>query len=162
MPVYGIMYGNPRVQRHRRYGTVLGALTLLFLFRVVAQLVTYGYPVPLLPAFDAWHSGVIPYPLLVLSQVLILWLMARATMRISMGQVVPNRVTAKRLLLAGGIYAAVMLARLGLGLTVLDHSEWFTHWLPAVFHLVLATFLLVLGGYHQTSSTPVIETHARR
>lgn len=131
------------------YSSALAVLASLFVFRIVAQLVTLWLPVSFLPPFESWHSNVLPYPLLVLSQVLILGLMLRATVRIHTGRMSPQPETAKWFLIAGGVYGASMLARLALGLTALSESNWFSHWLPTLFHIVLASFLLVLGLFHR-------------
>ena len=50
-------------------------------------------------------------------------------------------------ILAGAVYFALMAARLILGLTILSSSVWFATWIPAVFHLVLASEVLLVGGY---------------
>jgi hypothetical protein len=48
-----------------------------------------------------------------------------------------------------------MLARLILGLTIYHESRWFTSYLPTVFHLVLASWLLAYGHFHyKYSSAP--------
>ena len=59
--------------RHARW---LWALTALFVVGVVAQpLALVAPPGSLLPAFDSWDGGVLPYPLLLAFQVVILvWL----------------------------------------------------------------------------------------
>ena len=47
----------------------------------------------------------------------------------------------------GGVYFAVMAFRLVAGLTFLADVEWFSHTLPALFHVVLTTFILLFGHY---------------
>jgi hypothetical protein len=48
-----------------------------------------------------------------------------------------------------------MLARLVLGATVLSSQRWFARPLPTIFHIVLATYLLLCGHYHlRFGSTP--------
>ncbi|HNK14812.1 MAG TPA: hypothetical protein PLZ20_09620, partial [Nitrospira sp.] len=56
----------------RSYGLWLLGLLLLFLFRVLAQMIQLVAPVAVLPPFHAWQSGALPYPVLVGVQVLIL------------------------------------------------------------------------------------------
>lgn len=48
----------------------------------------------------------------------------------------------------GGIYFTTMLVRLVLGLTILSTNRWFSSILPTMFHLVLASYLLVYGHFH--------------
>ena len=50
---------------------------------------------------------------------------------------------------AGALYFAVMAVRLVLGLSVLSHSGWFSTWIPTVFHLVLASKLMLIGAYQR-------------
>jgi hypothetical protein len=49
----------------RHYAYVLLLLLCLFAFRVGAQLVQVWHPVDFLPPYAAWHSGAVPYILLV-------------------------------------------------------------------------------------------------
>jgi hypothetical protein len=51
-------------------------------------------------------------------------------------------------LIMASIYFIAMLSRLVLGLTMLGEYRWFTSYLPAFFHLVLASFLLLYGHFH--------------
>ena len=132
----------------RRYAVVLGLLLLAFLFRVVSQLVQLWRPVAWLPPFEAWHSGALPYPILVLAQILILAVGLWCIVRIAQGRMRPNSSAGRVLLVLGWIYFAVMAVRLVLGLTVLDHVRWFHAPLPSFFHLVLASIVLTLASFH--------------
>jgi len=60
----------------------------------------------------------------------------------------PKRKWARWLLGLGAIYFAAMAFRLAAGLTFLADSAWFATTLPAIFHVVLAGFVLSLGHYH--------------
>jgi hypothetical protein len=130
------------------YGPWLWTLTALFALRVIAQPLALVVDSPLLPRFESWHSGVVPYGLLVVAQLFILaWLTATAW-RVSQATVKPNRKFGKPLLLSAAVYAATMLTRLGLGATVLRDDRWFTSPLPTAFHLGLAGYLFVYGLLH--------------
>jgi hypothetical protein len=48
----------------------------------------------------------------------------------------------------GSLYFLSMVARLLLGLTVLNHQRWFASPIPTIFHLVLAAWVLVYGHFH--------------
>lgn len=127
----------------------------LFIVRVVAQPLSLIIDSPLLPRFDAWHGGVLPYPALLAAQVLIIVWFARTAWRFSRGEAVPRRGLGIFFLVFGTVYFLTMLARLVLGLTIYRESRWFTSYLPTVFHLVLASWLLVYGRYHyKYSSAP--------
>jgi hypothetical protein len=126
----------------------LWLLLTVFCFRVVAQLLQWLLTVPFLPPFAAWHSGALPYGVLVATQILIIALMARVCYRFSRGHVQANHRLGAMLLLLGAIYFLGMLARLLVGLFVLPEHGWFGQILPAVFHLVLALFVLLVGRFH--------------
>lgn len=130
----------------RRYGLALSLLLAAFVGRVVAQLLQLWRPNAWLPPFAAWHSSLLPYPLLLALQALIIGLGLWAIVRVYRG-VAPSERLGRVLRTAGVLYAAVMAVRLGLGLTVLRHVPWFASYLPTAFHFVLAGFLLTLGMY---------------
>lgn len=132
----------------RRYFQILLALWLLFLFRVLAQGLQKWSPVEQLPAFDRWYSGVLGYEWLLSTQFVILFLMAKVVARFRAGVVTPDRRYGQWLLAMGAVYFGVMLVRLMLGLTIAGNHPWLGMILPAVFHLVLALFLLVMGHFH--------------
>ncbi len=128
----------------------LWGLTGAFALRVIAQPLARVWEQ--LPSFETWHSGALPYGWLVLSQLLILGVMGGVSLRFSRGRVTPSRGLGLALLILGGVYLAVMFARLGLGLTLLRGDSWFDRPLPTFFHLVLASFLLAVGRYHRSAA----------
>ena len=136
----------------RQYAWILLILTCLFLFRVIAQLIQVRHPVPFLPSFEVWQSGAVPYPFLVAAQLVIVVLCLRIVGRIFRGAVVPDRKKGKMLWSLGWAYFVIMSMRLVLGLTVASDHFWFGATLPTVFHLVLATFLLVYGRFHRSAT----------
>lgn len=134
----------------KRLSTWLWLLLALFCFRVVAQLLQWQFSLSFLPAFDTWHSGALPYGVLVVSQMLIIAVMVRVCYRFSRGHVVARRRVGLTLLVIGALYFLTMLGRLGVGLFVLPDDPWFGQHLPALFHLVLASFVFLVGGFHYT------------
>jgi uncharacterized membrane protein HdeD (DUF308 family) len=48
----------------------------------------------------------------------------------------------------GGIYMAVSIARIVIGLTWPEAPKWFSAYISGVFHLVLAGYVLALARYH--------------
>jgi phosphatidylglycerophosphate synthase len=103
---------------------------------------------PLLPRFESWHSGVLPYPVLFIAQLFIIAGFARTAARFGNGDVVPRYRRGVFFLLFGSVYFLTMFARLLLGFTVYRENRWFASYIPTVFHLVLATWLLLYGHYH--------------
>lgn len=131
----------------RRYFPLLLALIALFLLRVAAQLIQAVHAVPWLPSFAAWHGAVLPYPLLVGLQLVIIIVLAWLAWRVRTDAISPARWKYRACFTFGGVYFAFMAVRLVGGLTVLAGHSWFAKSLPAAFHLVLAAFILLLGHY---------------
>ena len=138
----------------QRYAAVLWLLLGLFAFRVLAQLAQRVSPVPWLPPFDAWQGSGLPYPALVGAQVVILVLMWRTTWRLATGRVAPRQRTGTWYLTAGATYFAMMVLRLIVGAAHLSSSRWFAAVLPTLFHLVLASAVLIVGAFHRRSGPP--------
>ena len=143
----------------RRYALALGLLTVLFAFRVIAQLVQFWYPVDFLPAFNRWHSEVLPYHWLVVTQVMILWMCLGVIWRLMNNRVIPSSRKGHLLSVLGLIYFGGMCIRLLVGATVAKEHDWFGAALPTVFHLVLASFVILFGRFHTlgTQALPVTQ-----
>jgi hypothetical protein len=135
----------------KQAGGWLSVLTALFLVRVIAQPLALVIDHPLLPRFSAWQSGLLSYPWLVAFQVLILAVMSLTAWQASRSLLTPRPRLGKTLLALGAVYLAGTVARLALGLTIWADSSFFAKPVPSVFHLVLATFVLVCG-YHHTGA----------
>ena len=118
-------------------------LTLLFSLRVAGQAIQHWAPQPYLPPFDAFQGSNLPYPVLLGSQLLILGLMVFCNLRPPNGGSV--------LLWIGGLYMAGSLLRIAVGIAVPDASAWFSTWIPALFHVVLAGYVLALATPRGTS-----------
>ena len=129
----------------------LWLLTALFLLRVIAQPLSLFVAGPWLPPFESYQSGLVPYPMLLLSQFLILLAMVGTSWRASSGTLMPRPHLGRVLLIGGWIYFASMLVRLVIGLFVLRESSFFAKPLPTFFHLVLASFLIVCGRIHRAA-----------
>ena len=141
----------------RRYAPWLWVLAALFCVRVIAQPVALILHPGFLPPFDAWHSAVIPYALLLASQGIILFWLAWTAMRFSTAAVTPNRRIGVNALILGTLYFSVMALRLLLGATILHDQRWFARPLPTIFHLVLATYLILFAHFHyHRSSTQAV------
>lgn len=59
-----------------------------------------------------------------------------------------NKVVGKRLLILGGAYAFIMIARYILRMTMFPSERWFGGSIPILFHVILASFLITLSIYH--------------
>jgi uncharacterized protein len=123
--------------------TLLWLLLALFALRVLGQLFVVEGLAPFLPPMDDWQSGLLPYPMLLASQVLILWLFGAVCVQFSRGSgyfFVKHSWLATPLWIAGWIYAGGMLGRYA----ILRRDA-----IPVVFHIVLASFLLVVAWHHR-------------
>jgi len=132
----------------RKYFTCFLGLLLLFCFRVVAQLIQLFYPVDFLPPFEAWHSRTLPYWLLVIFQLIIILTCINVVIRFIRDKANPNYKTGRIYLGLGFVYFSIMSFRLVAGLTFGTDHGWFSVKIPTFFHLVLASFLLLLGRFH--------------
>ncbi len=127
----------------------------LFLLRVVGEVLVTFVGIEWLPAAEHWQSGLLPYPVLLASQAVIVGLLVMviadvwrghgrlARSRPSLGQVI--RVFAC-------LYLASMIARYGLTMALRPEWRWFGHSIPTLFHVVLAMCLLVYSGVLMASS----------
>ena len=134
---------------HRRFVWATGGLSLAFLARVVSQAVQNWAPVSFLPPFDDFQGSGLPYPALLSAQIAILVLLVVMVSRMHRGKSLISRGLIAPVVVAGGVYFAVMAVRLVLGLSVLSHSGWFSTWIPTVFHLVLASLIMLIAAYQR-------------
>lgn len=136
------------------YAAILWSLLGLFALRVCAQFVQAVYAVPWLPPFDAWQGSGLPYGGLVTAQALLIALMARLAWLVSTRRVTARRRIGSWCLALGAVYFTTMLLRLVVGTAGFGSHRWFAAVLPAVFHLVLASFVLVVGMFHRRGAAP--------
>jgi hypothetical protein len=133
--------------RCRRYALALGCLTLLFALRVAAQSVQHWAPVTWLPPFSQFQGSALPYWLLLGTQLLLLSLMIAVIFRVEGGRSLGHARVARTLRWVGGVYMAGSLGRIAVGLALPHAPAWFTAWIPAIFHVMLASFVLTLAAY---------------
>ncbi len=133
----------------RRPFLLLVALACLFALRVVAQATQRWHPFTFLPPFDAFQGSALPYEILLSAQIVILAMMTRLAWQVRSDKLQRRAGVGRALSIAGWIYFSVMLIRLCVGIAAPAAPDWFKAWIPGVFHLVLAAFLLALAGYHR-------------
>jgi putative CocE/NonD family hydrolase len=131
--------------------TALKLLVSLFVLRVVAQLIVSIAAPPWLPPMQDWFSGVIAYPYLLASQVLIIGLMVKICRDVQhnagfWGQ--PRRALGEMLVAFGSVYLAVMAIRYAIRMYLYPLERWSGGSIPIFFHWVLASFVLIAGVYH--------------
>jgi hypothetical protein len=115
----------------------------LFLLRVLGQLEVALIAPSWLPPMERWYSGLLPYPLLLPAQILILMLMTGLTVN-EMRQLRP---AARRewLRVFALVYCAGMFLRLIVQLLRGAEDVIAAGGIPVAFHWVLALFLLLLS-----------------
>ena len=126
----------------RAYAAVLWFLASLFFLRVLGQVLVAIFDVAFLPSMAAWYSGLLPYPVLLPVQIVILLIQAKIAMDFSCGRglfVAPRPKLGQFLRWFSLVYFAAMLLR---------YAVTRTHAIPVFFHWVLAAYLFVLGHFH--------------
>ena len=113
-------------------------------------LVAVGWGGPL-PPFERWHSGILPYPALVAAQGVIIAAYTKVSLDFTRGRgffARPRRALGRGLILFGTLYFAAMIARYVARMVVMPEQRWLGGTIPIFFHLILATFILLVGCYH--------------
>lgn len=134
-----------------RYGLVLAFLTLLFALRVLGQAMVAFVGVTFLPPMSHWQSGLLPYPALLSSQILILVVMVRVSVECRRGRGIfgtPRPGWAFPLRTLSILYFAAMVLRYVLTMTFRPEMRWLGNAIPIFFHFVLAGFLYVWSQFN--------------
>lgn len=134
---------------------VYAGLLLAFCGRVLGQWLQTVTTIRWLPPFEAWQSGLLPYPVLLIFQMAIIAACLSFLWKIMTGRLkrLPGRGAWLRI--AGWVYMAVAIARLVLGLTLIHGLAFFDHKVPATFHLVLAAMVMIWAGFHRRAKPSV-------
>ena len=129
----------------------LWLFTVLLFGRVLGQLVVARFAPRWLPPFEQWQSGLLPYPVLLVTQAIVLTLMIWISADFSRGAgfwVQPR----PRLGLAARVwsylYFAAMIARYVVRMTRRPDQRWLGGTIPIIFHSVVAAFQWTFGTYH--------------
>jgi hypothetical protein len=139
----------------RKFAAVLALLAAAFLLRVLGQLLVLWQAPSWLPPMEQWYSGLLPYPLLLPCQLLILVLQAVVfrDLRRGRGWFAERRPRLGRgLRRFAWIYAGAMLLRYVIVMTRFPGRHWLDGTIPIVFHWVLACWLWVLSRYHESTA----------
>jgi len=139
------------------YALLLWSLLFLFVLRVLGQALVARFEVPFLPPMTQWYSGVIPYPILLPVQILIILLLAKVATDFTRRRgffVVPRRAMGWFLQWFSYLYWGGMAVRYVVSMALHPERRWLGGTIPIFFHCVLATFLFVVGRYHTRASAP--------
>jgi hypothetical protein len=136
--------------RSRQYATGLSLLAVAFFCRVLGQALVAFYDIRFLPPMDAWYSGLVPYPVLLPIQIVILVLQAKISADLwrDAGFFAVRRPRVGRLLCwFSFFYFAAMLLRYILTMALYPEQRWLGGSIPIFFHWVLAAYLFLLGRF---------------
>jgi hypothetical protein len=120
----------------------------LFLARVLGQIEVLLLAPPWLPPFSAWESGLIPYPVLLPLQILLIAWMAAIASDHSRGggrMWIESPRLRKRLNAFAAAYASVMLLRLAVTAALSPHSVADRGLIPILAHWDLAGFVALVA-----------------
>jgi hypothetical protein len=130
------------------YATVMAVLLVLFLARVVGQILAATVTPSWLPPMARWYSGLMPYRYLLPAQIVFLVVMTSMTVSVA-SESAPLGVAAPAagtwIVWAGYAYALGMAVRAIR--YVLAPPERRGVLIPIIFHFVLAGFLFTYGRY---------------
>jgi hypothetical protein len=132
------------------YPLVLGTCTLLFVLRVLGQVLVGVGAADFLPPFAHWYSGLMPYWLLLPTQVALIVLMLKIVYDFARGDgyfVQLKSRTGIILMVLGCLYFLSMAVRYVVTMALHPELRWFTGTIPIWFHFVLAAFVFTLGHY---------------
>ena len=139
-----------------RYAPLMWTLLAMFFGRVVGQvLVAYGH-VGFLPPMEQWQSGLLPYPVLLASQIVILGLLCAISLNFTRGSgflVRPSARVGSILTWIGCLYLGGMVVRYVISMWRHPEWRWTGHTIPIFFHCVLAVFVLALADFHRRASS---------
>lgn len=140
-----------------RLGLILWFLLGLFCLRVIGQMLVAFGGVGWLPPMAAWYSGLLPYPLLLPSQFIIILLYGKVCLDFTRQRgffYTPRPKLGQSLLVVSLIYLAVMGGRCILWFSFFRGAWWMGGSIPTFFHWVLAGFILLVGSYHRFKASP--------
>lgn len=126
--------------------------TILLVLRVVGQLVVVLRAPPWLPPMEQWQSGLLPYPVLLFAQVIVLTLMMWISVNVTSGSgyfVDPRRPEMGRVVVGFSyVYFGGMVLRYIIWMWRRPDQRWFGGTIPIIFHSFVAAFLYTFGRYH--------------
>ena len=138
------------------YGFYLWLFTLLLAGRVAGQLVVVLAAPRWLPPMEQWQSGLLPYPVLLVCQAIVLTLMIWISADFSRGAgfwVEPRPRLGMAALVWSYLYFGGMIARYIIRMARRPDQRWLGGTIPIIFHMVVAAFQWTFGTYHAAPPT---------
>ena len=119
--------------------------------RVLGQLVAALFRPRWLPPMERWQSGLLPYPVLLVGQLIVLTLMAWISVDFSRRAgfwVDPRPRLGLAALWWSYLYFGAMNARYIIRMVRRPDQRWLGGTIPIIFHSVVAAFQWTFGTYH--------------
>ena len=129
----------------------LWLFTVLLFGRVLGQLVVARFAPRWLPPFEHWQSGLLPYPVLLIGQAVVLTLMIWISADFSRGAgfwVEPRPRLGSVVIIWSYLYFAAMIARYVIRMVRRPDQRWLGGTIPIIFHSVVAAFQWTFGNHH--------------
>ncbi len=123
----------------------------LFTLRVVGQLLVVTIAPQWLPPMNQWQSGLLAYPVLFASQLVIIGFMSFVAYQFTIDDgifVEPAPSAGWVVFVLSWTYFGGMVYRYAWSMSKHPERRWFGKTIPIAFHCVLSSFLFVVGGYH--------------
>jgi hypothetical protein len=133
------------------FSPYLWVLTVLLVGRVAGQLVVARWGPSWLPPMEQWQSGLLPYPVLVAGQLVVLTLMFWISIDFSRGEgfwVQPHPHLGLAALVWSYLYFGAMVVRYAVRMTRHPDQRWFGGTIPIIFHSLVAVFQWMFGTFH--------------
>jgi hypothetical protein len=143
----------PTVNVPTGYGVVLWLFTALLTGRVLGQLMVAVAAPAWLPPMQQWQSGLVPYPVLLACQAVVLGLMVSISIDFSRGAgfwMEPHPRLGAAALWWSYLYFGAMLSRYVIRMARRPDERWLGGTIPIIFHSVVAAFQWTFGTYHIT------------
>ena len=133
------------------YAFDLWLFTALLFIRVIGQIVVVLWGPRWLPPMSQWQSGLLPYPLLLAGQIVVMTIMVWIAVNFTSGEgpfVHPRPEMGRFVVWFSYAYFAAMVVRYTVRMRRRPDQRWFGGAIPIVFHCVVAAFLWTFGTYH--------------
>jgi hypothetical protein len=132
------------------YSAFLIVFTVLLFARVIGQLVVVLFAPRWLPPMEEWQSGLLPYPVLLASQAVVLTFMGLICVDFARGHgffVEPHPHGGRFSVWFACVYFAGMVVRYIVTMIRRPERRWFGGTIPIIFHSVVAAFLWTWGRF---------------
>ena len=139
----------------RKVARWLWLLLGAFCLRVIGQMLVVFADVKFLPPNEEWYSGLLPYPLLLPAQWIIIALFVKICADFSQGKgyfIATRPFFYRGLRWFAYLYLGGMVLRYPIRMILVPEARWFGQTIPIFFHWVLASYLIVFSHYHLRAS----------